>query len=44
MFKAENSTFTVYIGKPISWQTFDSSKTPQQWADWVKEQAYDAKK
>jgi putative hemolysin len=40
MFKAENSIFNIYIGKPIPWQTFDFSKTPQQWADWVKEQVY----
>jgi 1-acyl-sn-glycerol-3-phosphate acyltransferase len=40
MFKAGNSTFTIYIGKPIPRQTFDLSKTPQQWADWVKEKVY----
>jgi putative hemolysin len=40
MFKAENSTFTIYFGKPISWQMFDSSKTPQQWAEWLKEKVY----
>jgi putative hemolysin len=40
MFIAKNSTFTIYFGKPISRQTFDSSKTPQQWADWLKNQVY----
>jgi hypothetical protein len=40
MYKAEHSTFTIYFGKPIPWQTFDSSKTLQQWADWVKQQVY----
>jgi 1-acyl-sn-glycerol-3-phosphate acyltransferase len=40
LFKAMGSTFTVYFGKPISWQTFDSSKSPQQWADWVKDIVY----
>ena len=40
LFKAMNSTFTIYFGKPIPWQTFDSSKSPQQWADWVKQIVY----
>jgi putative hemolysin len=40
LFRAVGSTFTVYFGKPIPWQTFDSSKSPQQWADWVKEIVY----
>jgi putative hemolysin len=40
LFKAAGSTYTVYFGKPIPWQTFDSTKTPQQWADWVKETVY----
>ena len=40
MFRAKNSTFVVSFGKPISWQTFDSSKTSQQWADWVKDKVY----
>ncbi len=30
----------VKIGKPIPWQTFDNSKRPNEWAKWVKEQAY----
>jgi len=40
LFKAKGSTFTMRFGKPIPWQTFDSSKSPQQWADWVKQQVY----
>ncbi|MDR0834950.1 MAG: 1-acyl-sn-glycerol-3-phosphate acyltransferase [Candidatus Symbiothrix sp.] len=32
MFKAKGSTFTIYFGKAIPWQTLDASKTPQQWA------------
>jgi putative hemolysin len=40
LFKAKGSTFTIRFGKPIPWQTFDSSKSPQQWADWVKQQVY----
>ena len=41
LFRAKGSTFTIRFGKPIPWQTFDSSKTPQQWANWVKQMVYD---
>lgn len=40
MFKNRHKTFTVKIGKPIPWQTFDKSKTPSQWAQYVKEIVY----
>lgn len=40
MFKAKNSTFTIYFGKPIPWQTFDSSKSHQQWAEEVEKIVY----
>lgn len=40
MIKKQNATFTIYFGKPIPWQTFDDSKTPQEWADWVKHIVY----
>ncbi len=40
MFKAKGSTFTIRFGKPIRWQTFDSSKSPQEWADEVKKIVY----
>ena len=39
--RAKNMIFTIYFGKPISWQTFNSSKSPQQWTDWVKQTVYD---
>jgi len=42
--KAKNLIFNIYIGKPISWQTFDSSKTPQQWTNWMKQTVYDLDK
>ena len=41
MYKNVHKTFRVAIGKPIPWQTFDKSKTPQQWAQYVKERVYD---
>ncbi|MDR2690829.1 MAG: 1-acyl-sn-glycerol-3-phosphate acyltransferase [Dysgonamonadaceae bacterium] len=40
LFKAKGSTFTIRFGKPIPRQTFDASKTPQEWADWVKQTVY----
>lgn len=40
MFKNRNKTFKVTIGKPIPWQTFDSSKKPVEWAQYVKELVY----
>lgn len=40
MFKQKGKTFTIRIGKPISWQTFDKSKTQAEWAQWVKNIVY----
>ena len=40
MFKNRHQTFTVTFGKPIPWQTFDKSKTPAQWAEYVKDIVY----
>ena len=41
MFKNRHKTFTVTIGKPIPWQTFDSSKTASEWAQYVKDIVYE---
>jgi putative hemolysin len=43
MFKNRHKTYTVTFGKPIPWQTFDKSKTPVQWAAYVKEEVYKLK-
>ena len=40
LFKNQHNTFTVRIGKPIPWQTFDKTKSPVEWAQHVKEQVY----
>ncbi len=40
MYKNVGKTFEVKIGKPIPWQTFDKSRTPSEWAQYVKEQVY----
>jgi len=40
MFKQRGETIVIRFGKPIAWQTFDKSKTHQQWADEVKRKVY----
>jgi putative hemolysin len=40
MFKNRHKTFKVTIGKPIQWETFDGSKRPSEWAQYVKEIVY----
>ena len=44
MRHARGKTFGVRIGRPIPWQTFDDSRTPIQWAAWLREQTYLLKK
>lgn len=41
MYKNMNKPFTITIGKPIPWQTFDRSKSPAEWAVWVEDRVYD---
>lgn len=36
MFRSKHKTFRIHFGKPIPWQTFDSSRKPADWAEWVK--------
>ena len=40
MYRNVGKHFDIYIGKPITWQTFDKSRTPQEWAQWVQQEAY----
>ena len=37
MYRARGKTYRVVIGDPIPWQTFDDSKRPVQWAQWMKD-------
>ena len=41
MYRNVHKTFTIKIGKPIPWQTFDKSRTPAQWAQWVENKVYE---
>lgn len=43
MYKNVHKTFTVTFGKPIPWQTFDKSKSPQEWAEYVENKVYELK-
>ena len=38
--KNSNKMYTVKFGKQISYETFDTSKRPKEWAKWVKEKVY----
>lgn len=40
MFKNRHQTFQIKIGKPIAWQTFNQTKTPKQWAQFVQNKVY----
>jgi len=40
MYKNVGQNFTVSIGKPIPYQTFDSTRSALDWAAWVREQVY----
>lgn len=40
MVKARGSVFKVVIGKPVAPETFDSSRSPYEWAQLVRENVY----
>jgi hypothetical protein len=44
MFRCKHKTFRIYFGQPIPWQTFDNSRKPAEWAEWVRDIAYKLKK
>lgn len=43
MFRSKHKTYSIYFGKPIPWQTFDNSKKPAEWAEWVRGITYKLK-
>jgi putative hemolysin len=43
MFKQENKTITITFGEPVSYITFDKSRSDQEWAQWIKEKVYELK-
>lgn len=40
MFKNKHKTFSVTFGNPIPWESFDETKSHQQWAETVKDITY----
>lgn len=43
LFRQKGKKIDLVFGKKIPWQTFDNSKTPSEWAEWVKERSYELK-
>lgn len=41
MYRNVHKTFNITIGKPIPWQTFDKSKSANEWAQWVRAKVYE---
>ncbi len=41
VFKQFDKYIHIHFGEPIPWQTFDKSKSPRQWAQWVKDKVYE---
>lgn len=41
MYKNVHKEFTITIGKPIAWQTFDKSRTAKEWALYVEDKIYE---
>ena len=44
MYQQKNKTITIIFGKPIPYQTFDTSKTDLKWAAAVKKEVYELAK
>ena len=40
MFRARNSHFRIIFGKPIPYDTFNSSRTATEWAAEIRQQVY----
>ena len=41
MYRSRGNHYIVRIGRPIPGETFDKSRTPQQWGQWVQERVYE---
>jgi 1-acyl-sn-glycerol-3-phosphate acyltransferase len=40
MFRQKGKEIDLVFGETIPWETFDKSKTPVEWAKWVREKTY----
>lgn len=43
MFRQKGKDISLVFGKVIPWQTFDHSRSPAGWAEWVKSRCYELK-
>lgn len=43
LFRQKDKEITLIFGKAIPWEIFDNSKSPLEWADWVKSKTYELK-
>lgn len=41
MMRNMHGTFRIVIGKPVPAETFDDSRTPLEWAKWVRKKVYE---
>jgi 1-acyl-sn-glycerol-3-phosphate acyltransferase len=41
MFQQKDKELHIVFGKQIPWVTFDKSKTPLEWAEWIKDKSYE---
>ncbi|MCJ7446935.1 MAG: 1-acyl-sn-glycerol-3-phosphate acyltransferase [Bacteroidales bacterium] len=41
MFRQKNKEILLVFGKTIPWQTFNQTKSPSKWADWVRSKSYE---
>lgn len=37
---SRGKTYTIRVGRPIPWQTFDKSRTTAEWAQWLRDECY----
>ena len=41
LFRNTNKTFTITIGSPIPWQTFDKTRSMSEWAGYIRNKVYE---
>lgn len=41
MFKQKDKEISLVFGQAIPWETFDRTKTPVEWAEWVRSKSYE---
>lgn len=41
LFKQRGNSFTLFVGKPVKWETFDKTKSPKEWATSMQELVFE---